>query len=344
MFTPIDIQNHTLKTTVRGYNKKETDEFLEQILASYEELYKENQEIKDKLNGLNEQVQYYKNMEDTLQKALLLAEKTSTETKEAAKSKADAMVNEAKVKAEAMVNEATTKSESMLKEAQTKADAIEKEADSYSEMTKAKANHQLEATKAHVRKLTQSYESYRLQFKKLAEAQIEMLDSDSYSIFAPDLEEMMEKNSSDLVAEEEKETAETSDTEYFQKETQKAHEILEETKEPVEETKMADEVEEDEIEVTEEVVSSTDQNREDLQDETTLETEEMVTKEVAATQEEEVPEETEGELEKTKDLGDGEKAWRDTTPKIEGFDHVEISKSVEPEKKEDSPFTFIDLE
>ena len=33
MLTPIDIQNHTLKTAVRGYSKKETDEFLEQILA-----------------------------------------------------------------------------------------------------------------------------------------------------------------------------------------------------------------------------------------------------------------------------------------------------------------------
>ena len=32
MLTPIDIQNHSLKTAVRGYSKKETDDFLEEIL------------------------------------------------------------------------------------------------------------------------------------------------------------------------------------------------------------------------------------------------------------------------------------------------------------------------
>lgn len=48
MLTPIDIQNHTLKTAVRGYSKKETDEFLEQILAGYEELFKENHDLKEK--------------------------------------------------------------------------------------------------------------------------------------------------------------------------------------------------------------------------------------------------------------------------------------------------------
>ena len=42
MLTPIDIQNHTLKTAVRGYSKKETDEFLEQILAGYEAFQRES--------------------------------------------------------------------------------------------------------------------------------------------------------------------------------------------------------------------------------------------------------------------------------------------------------------
>lgn len=106
MLTPIDIQNHTLKTGVRGYSKKETDDFLEEILASYEELYKENHELKEKITSLSDGIQYYKNMENTLQKALVLAEKTSTETQEAAKSTADAMINEAQAKADAIQKEA----------------------------------------------------------------------------------------------------------------------------------------------------------------------------------------------------------------------------------------------
>ena len=214
MLTPIDIQNHSLKTAVRGYSKKETDDFLEEILQGYESLYKENRELKDKVTSLSEGVQYYKQMETTLQKALVLAEKTSTETQEAAKSKAEAMTNEAQAKAEAMTNEAQARAESMLAEAQTKAnsimaeaqtkadsllkeahaetDGLRKEIHAYSDITKAKANRELEETRNHVRKLVQSYETYRLQFKKLAESQIEMLESENYSIFVPELAEMLD--------------------------------------------------------------------------------------------------------------------------------------------------------
>lgn len=170
MLTPIDIQNHNLKTGVRGYSKKETDDFLEEILASYEEIYKENRELKEKISSLSDGIQYYKNMENTLQKALVLAEKTSAETQEAAKSTADALVSEA----------------------QAKAEAIKKEAEAYSEIAKADANRELESTRDHVKKLVQSYENYRLQFKKLAESQIEMLENESFSIFAPELQEMLE--------------------------------------------------------------------------------------------------------------------------------------------------------
>lgn len=180
MLTPIDIQNHSLKTAVRGYSKKETDDFLEEIIKSYEEVYRENRELKDKLSSLSDGIQYYKGMESTLQKALVLAEKTSSETQEAAKSKAEALTSEAEAKAEALV-----------KEAKAKAEALEAEANAYAEVEKAKAKQELEETRNHVRKLVQSYENYRLQFKKLAESQIEMLDSDHFSIFAPELDEML---------------------------------------------------------------------------------------------------------------------------------------------------------
>lgn len=165
MLTPIDIQNREIKSKMGGYDKKDVDDFLEEIRGSYEELYKENQSLKEKISSLSEGIQYYKKMESTLQKALVLAEKTSTETQEAAKTQADSVMSEATAKAEAMTREAKAEIESLRREAQAQ-----------TEITKAKANRELEETRNHVRKLVQSYENYRLQFKKLAEAQIEMLD------------------------------------------------------------------------------------------------------------------------------------------------------------------------
>ncbi len=180
MLTPIDIRNRQLKPKMGGYDKKDTDDFLEEIIASYEEMYNENRTLQEKITSLSEGIQYYKKMEGTLQKALVLAEKTSSETQEAAKSQADSMMTEASAKAEALSRETKAEIEALRAEAQAQA-----------EVTRAKANRELEETRNHVRKLVQSYENYRLQFKKLAEAQIEMLDSESFSIFVPELDELM---------------------------------------------------------------------------------------------------------------------------------------------------------
>ena len=181
MLTPIDIQNRTIKGGMGGYNKKDTDEFIAQILESFEAIYKENHDLKEKITSLSEGIQYYKKMENTLQKALVLAEKTSTETQEAAKKQSEAMLHEATAKSEAMLREATAKADTILNDAQTKSERI-----------KAQANRELEDSRAHVRKLVQSYENYRLQFKKLAASQIEMLDSDAFNIYAPELDELVQ--------------------------------------------------------------------------------------------------------------------------------------------------------
>ena len=363
MLTPIDIQNHSLKTAVRGYSKKETDDFLEEILKGYEELYKENRELKDKIASLSEGIQYYKQMETTLQKALVLAEKTSSETQEAAKSKADALTNEAQAKADAI-----------LKEAQSEAEAMRKEIQAYSDVTKSKANHELEDTRNHVRKLVQSYENYRLQFKKLAESQIEMLESEHYSIFAPELSEMLDDApDADAVMDAEKMIPINAKDDYFEKE--EAHEAEQETEDFAEESKK-DVLEENVLEeadtVSEEaagdfaVVESLSEET-PPQDEPVPEEEDDAGKEdtesveaVSAISEAEErarakikipdmeitadtivpgiipPEKMEAEKK--------EKDWEGTTPKLEDYDQIEISKTVSPSVQEDSPFVFIDTD
>ena len=74
MMTPIELRNRQFKPG-RGYSRDEMDEFLDELFDSYETLYKENASLKEKLTKLNEGVQYYKSIETTLQKALVLAEK-----------------------------------------------------------------------------------------------------------------------------------------------------------------------------------------------------------------------------------------------------------------------------
>ena len=39
--TPLDINNKEFKKVLRGYSPEEVDEFLDEVVESYEELYKE---------------------------------------------------------------------------------------------------------------------------------------------------------------------------------------------------------------------------------------------------------------------------------------------------------------
>lgn len=66
MLTPLDIENREFKKSFRGYNVNELDEFLDDILEDYERVYKENIELKDKINVFSDQIRYYKSLEETL--------------------------------------------------------------------------------------------------------------------------------------------------------------------------------------------------------------------------------------------------------------------------------------
>lgn len=378
MLTPIDIQNHSLKTAVRGYSKRETDDFLEEILKGYEELYKENRELKDKITSLSEGIQYYKQMETTLQKALVLAEKTSSETQEAAKSRADSLTSEAQAKADAI-----------LKEARTEAEAMRKEIQAYSDVTKSKANHELEDTRNHVRKLVQSYENYRLQFKKLAESQIEMLESGHYSIFAPELSEMLDgAPDADAVMDAEKIIPINAKEDYYEKDSTVKEETAPE--EPVEERKeetlpIEKPLQEEELPVRAEEPSVREEDIPEAVMETSAVTQDVpveepvpqkpVWEEPAPVEEQhdEAAETTETVSDALSGISEEEerarakikipdmeitadtivpgvippekmKAVSQDTPKLDDYDQIEISKTVSPSKKEESPFVFIDTD
>lgn len=205
MLTPIDIQNYNIKTIMGGYSKKDTDDFIASILESYEQLYKENKDLKDKISSLSEGVQYYKQMEGTLQKALVLAEKTSTETQQAAKNQAEAIMKDASTKVDLIINEAQNKSNALVTEAENKAKALVTDAENKAntlvnearEKAKnytSKADEELTETRNSIRKLVQGYENYRLQFKKLASSQIEMLESDAFAIHVPEIEKFIKED------------------------------------------------------------------------------------------------------------------------------------------------------
>lgn len=105
MITPIDIQARNFKTGM-GYSKADVDAFFQTLTTDFETLYRENLELKDKINILNDGINHYKSIEKSLQKALVLAEQTAEDTITSAKANATVIEQEAVLKAQSIVADA----------------------------------------------------------------------------------------------------------------------------------------------------------------------------------------------------------------------------------------------
>lgn len=95
MITPLEIENKEFKRTFRGYNIKSVDIFLDEIIDDYEKTYKENIELKDKVNMLADQIRQYNTLEETLKSTLIVAQTTADEVTTSARKKAELIIEDA---------------------------------------------------------------------------------------------------------------------------------------------------------------------------------------------------------------------------------------------------------
>ena len=148
MLTPVDITNKVFKGGI-GYDKKDVETFMLELSTDYRELYSSNVELKDKIATLNESLQHYRSIEDSMQKALTLSEKTAEETVNAANDRARQINTEAEMKAETML---------------------------------ADAKAELQATKDEIYRLQQQRDIFKEQFTKILDAQKKLMDGEMIDI------------------------------------------------------------------------------------------------------------------------------------------------------------------
>ncbi len=104
--TPLDIRHKEFKRGMRGYADVEVDEFLDQVADEYERLFKENIDLQDRVESLEDKVAGYKRIEDTLQKTLVNAQASAEEQKQNANKQAQLVLQDAELKSRQLVNEA----------------------------------------------------------------------------------------------------------------------------------------------------------------------------------------------------------------------------------------------
>lgn len=94
MLTPLELEKKEFKGGI-GFSKKSVNEFFQKVREDYEKLYKENIELKDKINLLNEGIGQYKAMEEVLKTSMINAQTSAEEIKKNAQEKADVILQEA---------------------------------------------------------------------------------------------------------------------------------------------------------------------------------------------------------------------------------------------------------
>ncbi len=106
MLTPVDIENKEFTKAFRGYDIYEVEEFMKSLVADYERLYRENGELKEKNALLNDAIGNYKGMEETMQNAILVAQRTAEDIKQNAYERSETIVKDAERRAAEAVNNA----------------------------------------------------------------------------------------------------------------------------------------------------------------------------------------------------------------------------------------------
>jgi cell division initiation protein len=154
MLTPSEILNKQLKTGL-GYDKKDVEQYLSDLSEDYKALLEENEALKKKLKEQDESLSYYKSIEKTLQKALVLAEKTAQDTKANALKEAELIENEARVKATRIIGQ---------------------------------SREQIEFLEHKTLNLMQQYDLFKIHFENLLHTQIELLNSKSFTINTEDFQ------------------------------------------------------------------------------------------------------------------------------------------------------------
>jgi len=104
--SPIDIVNRSFQRALfGGVSVDEVAEFQNEVAAAMEELITENAQLREGSQQLTQQVNKYSRIEETLQSALMMAQRAAEEARATARREADLMVREADRRAKEMTEE-----------------------------------------------------------------------------------------------------------------------------------------------------------------------------------------------------------------------------------------------
>ena len=114
--TPVEIRHLSPGTGLLGYKRDSVDRLLEEIAASFEDVWRERADLADKVEQLESDLIRYRELESLLRTTLISAERASAELKEQARREAELILTEARTEARRLQREAFVENERLLVE------------------------------------------------------------------------------------------------------------------------------------------------------------------------------------------------------------------------------------
>ena len=105
-------------SSINGYNKLEVNNFVAEVTSEYESMLAKLKKQDEDILALKKELEKYKNMENTLNRAIMVAEDASNQIKKIARDEAKGVIDDAKRNASKIVNDALLKADKVEQDAE----------------------------------------------------------------------------------------------------------------------------------------------------------------------------------------------------------------------------------
>lgn len=105
-----------------GYNRDEVNKFINDVIVQTENIVSRCRKQRDEIESLKKELEHYKNLEKSLNMAILKAEETGDNIKRMARNEAEMIIGDAKGNASRIVNESLLRAEKI----ENRADILER--------------------------------------------------------------------------------------------------------------------------------------------------------------------------------------------------------------------------
>jgi cell division initiation protein len=116
-YTPVEIRHVRLKRGLFGYRRSHVDRLLDEVVESFETVWRERADNADRLELLEGELTRYRELEGLLRATLVSAERASHELKDQAKREAETILAEAQAEARSITRTARRQRETLTAEA-----------------------------------------------------------------------------------------------------------------------------------------------------------------------------------------------------------------------------------